>query len=682
MNKVLILDFGSQFTQLIARRVRELNIYSQIQPFDYPIDNILADTEIGAIIFSGGPNSIYDQSSPRIDERILELKIPILGVCYGLQLIGSSLGGIVEASQKREYGKAELSLRPSGMWKGINTLAKLPVWMSHGDHLISVPEGFKIICSSENCPIAGIANDQKKIYGLQFHPEVLHTKYGSEILSNFLDIAGLQRDWDPKGYIQKTVASIRSKVGDKKVLCGLSGGVDSSVVAVLIHKAIGDNLHCMFVDHGLLRAGERQQVEKMFRDNYNINLTVVDSSELFLSRLEGVVDPEQKRKIIGNSFIEVFESESKKIGDFEFLAQGTLYPDVVESVSVNGGPSQVIKSHHNVGGLPEKMKFELIEPLRELFKDEVRKVGLELMMPAEMVNRHPFPGPGLAIRIIGEVDRAKIQILQQADDIFIQELKGYYQNINEITKSKYLNVWEDYMPRYSVDKRECAHAIIYNPKTKKYLVQQTHNNPDYLYNLHLVGGGIHTGEDMLEGLFREVAEETGLRPSQFNTPKYLGKVINGFFVPYYHRNREILSHIYYMETDSQLENIKDRDDETVVSKWVDLFETKDNLLPAFEWVINNYQQIPEAISLYEKTWQAFCVLTPIQTVGVMGDGRTYENVLVLRAVTAADGMTADWARLPFDFLSKVSGRITNEVKGINRVVYDISSKPPATIEWE
>ncbi len=682
MNKVLILDFGSQFTQLIARRVRELNIYSQIQPYNYPFENILSDSEIGAIILSGGPNSIYYHNNPTINPQIFDLKIPILGVCYGLQLMGSMLGGKVEASSMREYGKAEMDLKNNTLWKGINTMARLPVWMSHGDHLVTLPEGFELIGSSDNCHIAAIANVDKKLFGLQFHPEVLHTKNGTEILSNFLEIAGLSRNWDSKGYIQQTVKDIKERVGDKKVLCGLSGGVDSSVVAVLIQKAIGNNLHCMFVDHGLLRAGEREQVEKMFRDNYKINLTVVDASEKFLSRLIGIVDPEQKRKIIGNTFIEVFETESKKLGDFEYLAQGTLYPDVVESVSFNGGPSQVIKSHHNVGGLPEKMKFKLIEPLRELFKDEVRRVGLELKMPAEMINRHPFPGPGLGIRIIGDVDRRKIQILQKADTIFISELKNYLQNINEITKSKYLNVWEDYMPRCSVDKRDCAHAIIYNPISKKYLIQSTKDNPDYLCNMHLIGGGIHTGEDTLDALFREIAEETGLKRSEFNEPKYLGKVINGFFIPHFHRNRELMSHIYYLETDSDLENIKDRDNSSVVSKWVDLFETKNNLLPAFEWVINNYTEIPEATSLYEKTWQAFCVLTPIQTVGVMGDGRTYENVLVLRAVTAADGMTADWARLPYDFLAKVSSRITNEVKGINRVVYDVSSKPPATIEWE
>jgi GMP synthase (glutamine-hydrolysing) len=682
MKKVLILDFGSQFTQLIARRVRELNIYSEIRPYTLTLEAIKKDTDIAAIILSGGPNSIYDTDSPQFDDGLFSLGVPILGICYGLQLLGSALGGDVEASHKREYGRSDLTLSQSPLWHGINLLPRMQVWMSHGDHLTTLPNGFDRIGRTENCPIAAIGNDIKKIYGLQFHPEVAHTAHGTKILSNFLEIAGLKPEWTAQNYIETMVKRIKKDVGSKKVLCGLSGGVDSGVAAALIHKAIGDNLQCMFIDHGLLRMSEREEVIETFQNAFGINLVVIDASELFLSRLEGVSDPEKKRKIIGNTFIEVFETEANKLGNFSYLAQGTLYPDVIESVSFSGGPSHVIKSHHNVGGLPEKMKFKLVEPLRELFKDEVREVGKQLGLPDNLIYRHPFPGPGLAIRTIGNITEEKLTILRKADNIFIEELKAYYLNINEQTHSRYLNVWEDYMPRYSVDRRNSAHAIIYNPTLDKYLIQVTDNNINYIYPMHLLGGGIHNLESHREALFREIAEEAGLSEKQFKTIKYLGKVLNGFFIPSYHRNREIMSHMYYLETDSVLEHIQDKDDKTVLSKWVTKEEAIEQLLPSFDWVLRNYNSIPDAQSLYEMTWQAFCVLTPIQSVGVMGDGRTYEHVLALRSVDATDGMTADWSHLPYDFLAKVSNRITNEVKGVNRVVYDISSKPPSTIEWE
>jgi GMP synthase (glutamine-hydrolysing) len=535
MQKVLILDFGSQFTQLIARRIRELGVYSEIQPFTFSVEKIKQDKDIKAIILSGGPSSIYEENSPNVDIELFNLGLSVLGICYGLQLLVSKFGGEVGGSHKREYGRAELEILNSvKLFKNLEKTHST-VWMSHGDKVTKLPPDFQVLARTESCEIAAAGNFEKKIFGLQFHPEVMHSVDGKTMISNFLfEICDFAGDWNAHSFVEQSVLDIANKVGENKVLCGLSGGVDSSVAAVLIHKAIGEKLHCIFVDHGLLRFNERTEVETIFRENFHINLTVVDASEIFLSRLENVVDPEQKRKIVGSSFIEVFQASVKMIeqnedlefiklenkdldGDyipkkFRFLAQGTLYPDVIESISFNGGPSHTIKSHHNVGGLPEKMHFSLIEPFREMFKDEVREVGLELGLPDSIVHRHPFPGPSLAIRIISNITKERLFLLQKADDIFISELK------------------------------------------------------------------------------------------------------------------------------------------------------KQNL--------------------YHEVWQAGAILTPIQTVGVMGDGRTYDFVLALRAVTSTDGMTADWARLPYDFLAMVSNRIINEVKGINRVVYDISSKPPATIEWE
>ncbi|OGB65509.1 MAG: glutamine-hydrolyzing GMP synthase [Caldithrix sp. RBG_13_44_9] len=511
MNKVLILDFGSQYTQLIARKVRELSVYSEIQPFNYPLHKIKNDKDIRAIILSGGPASVSAPGAPHCDFEIFQLGLPVLGICYGLQLIAFVLKGEVDRAAQREYGRADLWFE-----KGEPLFNQLQppvqVWMSHGDHLTAVPPGFKIIGYTQNSPIGAIANHQKKIYGLQFHPEVYHTAYGKEILANFLyEICRFTADWSTESFIESSVKNIKDKAGKDRVLLGLSGGVDSSVAAVLIHKAIGDQLSCMFIDTGLLRAAEKEEVERVFQEHFHIDLISVTAGSVFLSKLKGVIDPERKRKIIGKTFIEVFEREAKKLGRFRFLAQGTLYPDVIESVSFKG-PSATIKSHHNVGGLPEKMKFELLEPLRELFKDEVRAVGRQLELPAEIIDRHPFPGPGLAVRIIGEITENRLEFLRQADTIFMQELRS--------------------------------------------------------------------------------------------------------------------------------------------------------------------------ANLYQKIWQAFAVLLPVQSVGVMGDERTYENVLALRAVTSTDGMTADWFEMPAAVLGRISNRIINEVKGINRVVYDVSSKPPATIEWE
>ena len=507
---IIILDFGSQYTQLIARRIREMNIFSEILPFNAPVEEIKKHNPKG-IIFSGGPASVYETNAPKPDERVYELGLPILGICYGLQVLTEHFGGKVIKADRHEYGKAELEvLNDDDLFYGLPK--KIDVWMSHGDKVVELPEGFEPIARTENSPFASIRNKEKKIWGVQFHPEVSHTPNGKEILKNFaVRIAGCNQDWTMGNFINEKIEEIRKEVGNKKVICALSGGVDSSVAAVLVHRAIEDNLTCIFVDNGLLRKGEREQVEKTFRENFHIPLIVVDAKDKFLNALKGITDPEKKRKIIGNLFIEVFEEEAKKIPDVEYLVQGTLYPDVIESVSVKG-PSAVIKTHHNVGGLPERMNLKLIEPLRELFKDEVRQLGKELGLPDEIVYRQPFPGPGLAIRIIGEVNKKDLEVLREADAILLEEIKKA-----------------------------------------------------------------------------------------------------GF---------------------------------------------------------------------YSKLWQSFAVLLPIQTVGVMGDYRTYEKVIAIRSVNSTDGMTADWAKLPYELLDRIMRRIINEVKGVNRVVYDITSKPPGTIEWE
>ena len=512
--KVLIVDFGSQVTQLIARRLRELNVYCEIHPYTKATAALEA-MQPQAIIFSGGPSSTNEENSPRVDHKVFEYGAPIFGICYGEQLICAELGGKVESGHHREFGRADISIvKDSPLFEGIAGAGEQePVWMSHGDRVTAIPEGFEVIATSEGAPYAAIANTEKKIYAVQFHPEVAHTPRGAQLLKNFVyNIAGLTGDWTMAAYRDEQIAKIREQVGTSKVICGLSGGVDSSVAAVLIHEAIGDQLTCVFVDTGLLRKDEATQVTTLFREHYNIPLVHVDASERFLGELAGISDPETKRKTIGRLFIEVFDEESSKIEGAEFLAQGTLYPDVIESLSASGGPSQVIKSHHNVGGLPDYMKLKLVEPLRELFKDEVRALGRELGLTEAFVGRHPFPGPGLAIRIPGEITPDAVQTLQDADAIYLDEIRK--------------------------------------------------------------------------------------------------------------------------------------------------------------------------AGLYNEIWQAFAVLLPVKTVGVMGDARTYEKVLALRAVTSTDGMTADFFQFPWEVLARTATRIINQVPGVNRVVYDVTSKPPGTIEWE
>lgn len=509
-NSILIIDFGSQVTQLIARRIREFHVFCEVKNPDISISEI-QKINPNAIILSGGPSSVYEKGAPTIDKKIFDLGLPILGICYGEQLICHLLGGKVGKSFEREFGKAEVKVISKS--KFFKNVKKKQVWMSHGDHISKIPTGFEVIANTPKAPFAAIANEKRKIYGVQFHPEVEHSLDGRQILKNFvLEIAKCKASWSMKDFKKDEILEIRKIVGKKQVICGLSGGVDSSVVAALINEAIGKQLTCIFVDHGLLRKGEGAQVKEVFAKKFKTNLVYVDASKLFLSKLKGVFDPEKKRKIIGRTFIEVFDRESAKIKDAEFLAQGTLYPDVIESSHPNKGASHTIKSHHNVGGLPKKMKLKLLEPVRMLFKDEVRVLGKELGLPAHVVGRHPFPGPGLAIRIIGAITPEKIKILQEADAIYIEEIRK--------------------------------------------------------------------------------------------------------------------------------------------------------------------------AGLYDKIWQAFSVLLPVKTVGVMGDARTYENVLALRAVTSIDGMTADIYHFDSEFLANVASRIINEVRGINRVVYDFTSKPPGTIEWE
>ena len=511
-SRILILDFGAQYSQLIARRVREEHVYCELHPADLDLATIQEFAPTG-IILSGGPSSVLDADAPRCDPGILDLGVPILGICYGLQLLVHQLGGKVEAADNREYGRASLKIeRQDPLFEGLAHDADQIVWMSHGDRVLALPDGMSVIASSGGSPFAAVRSDEAQIWGVQFHPEVVHTEGGRVMLSNFVRrICGCEPSWTMSAFAEDTIASIRDQVGSGRAVCGLSGGVDSSVAAALVHRAIGEQLTCIFVDHGMMRKNERAEVEKLFREALGVKLVSVDASDRFLKALEGVTEPEKKRKIIGNLFIEVFEDEAGKIGDVDYLVQGTLYPDVIESVSVKG-KSVTIKTHHNVGGLPDDMRLELVEPLRELFKDEVRAVGRELELPAHVLGRHPFPGPGLGIRILGEVTRERLDPLREADAIMIEEIR--------------------------------------------------------------------------------------------------------------------------------------------------------------------------AAGLYDEIWQALTVFLPVQSVGVMGDSRTYENVVALRCVTSTDAMTADFAHIPYDVLARISNRIINEVSGINRVVYDISSKPPATIEWE
>src|SRR5215510_9787128 len=514
MLPVLVIDFGSQVTQLIVRRIRESVVYCEVVPFNQA-EAALQRNPPQAIIFSGGPASVCDKGSPRAPESVFKLGVPVLGICYGQQTMVAQLGGRVEPHTKREFGRAEIEVTgQSPLLDGVWALgARDDVWMSHGDRVTQLPPGFHVIGTSDNAPFAIIADEKRRFYAVMFHPEVVHTPRGGALLRNFTqNVAGIAPNWNMKPFRAEAIRRIREQVGQGRVICGLSGGVDSSVAALLIHEAIGDQLTCIFVDTGLMRAGEADEVVSLFRGHYNIPLIHADAAELFLSRLDGVDDPERKRKVIGAAFIDVFEAEAKKVGNAEFLAQGTLYPDVIESVSALGGPSATIKSHHNVGGLPDRMHLKLVAPLRELFKDEVRALGTELGLPKAFVGRHPFPGPGLAVRIMGEITPEGVRMLQEADDILVSEIKK-------------------------------------------------------------------------AGLYRQI-------------------------------------------------------------------------------------------------WQSFGVLLPVKSVGVMGDIRTYEHTLAIRAVHSNDGMTADWVRLPYDLMAVISNRIVNEVKGINRVVYDITSKPPATIEWE
>jgi GMP synthase (glutamine-hydrolysing) len=521
-SRIVILDFGSQYTQVIARRIRECQVYSQILPFNTPAAKIKELKPLG-IILSGGPASVYGKDSPQPDTAIFDLGVPMLGICYGMQLMGQHLGGKVEHSERREYGMGNLHVteKDTLLFKGLGKI--VDIWNSHGDKVTKLPRGFRTVAKTDNSPYAAIEHPKKRFFGLQFHPEVVHTPRGKEIIQNFVyEICGCKMDWTMGSFIEETCQKIRDQVGEDRVILGLSGGVDSSVAAALLHKAIGDQLTCVFVNNGLLRAREAETVQRVFGENFHVKLKYVDASARFLSKLKGVTDPERKRKIIGYEFVRVFDdavvsltkkqSAKKKAPQFRWLAQGTLYPDVIESVAIGGNPAALIKSHHNVGGLPKKMKLKLVEPLRELFKDEVREVGAQLGLPKEIVQRQPFPGPGLAVRILGDINKERLRILREADTIVVSEMK------------------------------------------------------------------------------------------------------------------------------------------------------------ASEW--------------YYQVWQSFAVLLPVRSVGVMGDERTYENTVAVRIVESQDGMTADWVRLPYEILARISTRIINEVKGVNRVCYDISSKPPATIEWE